>query len=123
MFVLDSVTGALIEKALDASWMTHRVIAHNVANAGTSGYTALRLDFDNVLDQLSDVKKAASDAPSVRQELSRLDLGDMVESTGEQVVVEREMLSLTRNTLYYQGLITARSAYGEIMKQAISGGR
>ena len=41
----DSVTSALLQKALDGTWQRQRAIANNIANHETPGYKAIKVSF------------------------------------------------------------------------------
>ena len=45
-------TVALVKTALDSDIVKHQVIAHNIANANTTGFVPYQLNFDSRLDQL-----------------------------------------------------------------------
>lgn len=125
---IGGVTSALVGVALDAALLRHEVIANNIANVDTPGFQAKRLSFEEHLrgyvsrtapdqhaallhDKIDWVKHAMHDSDS------------LVRSTGESVELDREMVSLTENTLRYQALLRAAGKNGEIMKMAVREGR
>ena len=59
---IESITGALLSKSLDASLSIHQVIAHNIANVNSTGFRPLTVNFEQLL---SDMKMAAVGEPSV----------------------------------------------------------
>lgn len=124
MSFLDSVTSSLVVRALDMSWAQHQVVANNVANAKTEGFRPVKFDFDLALKEMS---KAVSGNGSTGDKIRQLDDISpdemMVAQAQENVRVDAEMFELTKNTLYYQGLISARKYYGEMLSLAISGGK
>lgn len=123
MFI-ESITGDVVTKALDVAAFNHKVIANNIANAGVKGYSAARLNFDAVMQELRSLVDTDADAASYSDALSRINETEMVtfSSLPDGVSIEAEMMQLTENTLRYQTLLRARGELGEILKSAISGG-
>lgn len=123
MFI-ESITGDVVAKALDVTAFNHKVIANNIANAGVKGYSAARLNFDAVMQELRSLVDIEADAASYSDALNRINEKEMVSfsSLPDGVSIEAEMMQLTENTLRYQTLLRARSELGEILKSAISGG-
>lgn len=123
MFI-ESITGDVVTKALDVSAFNHKVIANNIANAGVKGYSAGRLNFDAVMQEVRSLVDTDADSASYRDVLNRINEKEMVNfsSQPDGVSIEAEMMRLTENTLRYQTLLRARGELGEILKSAISGG-
>lgn len=123
MFI-ESITGDVVAKALDVAAFNHKVIANNIANAGVKGYSAARLNFDAVMQELRSLVDTDADAVSYHDALNRINEKEMVSfsSLSDGVSIETEMMQLTENTLRYQSLLRARGELGEILKSAISGG-
>lgn len=51
----DSITSALIQKALDGTWQRQKTISNNIANHETPGYKAVRVNFEQELKTKSSV--------------------------------------------------------------------
>lgn len=120
---LDSVTGALVAKALDVSLATHQTIANNIANASTPGYRPLRIDFEAVMDSMRSALGTGSDADSVRAALDEIDTAPVQDSEATSVLLDRQMVWLSKNTTHYQALLRAQSQFSSLMSTAIRGGR
>lgn len=125
MDMLDSVTSTLLGKALDAAMLQHTVIANNIANVNTQGYRPYRVDFQRLLgDMQEDVDGSNGDPTAVIAHLQQMNLDNYVsadEASG-RVMLDKEMVSLTKNTIQYQALLTARAKLESIMKTAVKGG-
>lgn len=124
MEMLSSVTSALIAKALDIAQLQHGLIANNIANAQTEGYRPYRLDFKTLMGDLESIVEKQND-DSTAAEIRAFDSNGYVEvdEMASRVLLDKEMVALTENTVHYQALLTAKSKLGKIMKTAISGAR
>ncbi len=120
---LDSVTGALLAKALDVSLATHQTIANNIANASTPGYRPLRIDFEDVMGSMAAALESGGDVDSVRAALADIEATPEQDPEATSVLLDRQMVWLSKNTTHYQALLRAQSQFGSLMSTAIKGGR
>ena len=125
---LGGVTSQLVSLALDAALLRHQVTAHNIANADTPGFSAGRVNFDDLLARFSTAALDPASDAALRGEIDalrrRLADGDAaVARDGGPVELDREMIALTENVLRYRALLEANSKRGELLKMAISEGR
>jgi flagellar basal-body rod protein FlgB len=129
--MIDDIGGAtsrLVTLALDVASMRQQVIAHNIANANTPGYTPQRVSFEQWLDQaaLSNLDRSAE--TGLLQDLAdleqRLNQGELIEETGDDAVaLDMEMVKLTENVLHYRALLEGLAKRGSLIKMAINEGR
>ncbi len=98
--------------ALDAGALRQRVLASNIANAGTPGYQAQEVPFEEVL------RGEEGNLPMARTRAGHLSGGDtsapaptMRPRGGEvaagsinDVVIEQEMNEMVQNTIHFQAL-------------------
>lgn len=100
-----------MENALDAASLRQQVIANNIANANSPGYTAQRICFEEEL------QKVAASSGNDDLNVKPVSLGDSNESevakfgwrgvhakmvsTDQKVDVHTEMANLAKNQLYY----------------------
>ena len=120
---LESITGALLSKSLDTSLNIHQVIAHNIANANSTGFRPLTVNFEQLL---SDMKMAAVGEPSVtdlKERLANIQIEIEPDANTDTVQLDQQMVLLAKNTTHYQALLSARSLYGELVSMAIRGGK
>ncbi len=126
----------LLEKAIEASWKRQEVIADNIANADTPGFKKSRVEFESLL-------KSAIERGTVGGKKTRakhLDTGwggdldnapisivksgnTSMRADGNNVDIDIEMTELTKNTIYYNTLITKLNKELGRLKMAINGGR
>lgn len=120
---LESITGALLSKSLDTSLNMHQVIAHNIANANSTGFRPLTVKFEQLL---SDMKMAAAGEPNVadlKERLANIQIEIEPDANSDTVQLDQQMVLLAKNTTHYQALLSARSLYGELVSMAIRGGK
>lgn len=125
MTFIDSVTGSLISKALDATLQNHRVIANNIANVSTSGYKPASMNFAELMGPAAEVISSGGSDESLKNAIEHIDVMSAVVVAGgdETVSIDHEMVAMAENVLRYQMLLGARDLSGEIMSSAINGGR
>ncbi len=123
-FFSDVTTLTLI-KSLDGVATRHKVIADNIANVETPGFTRSDVSFDN---QLKDALKA----PGERILESRLntiepditpDTTSPARPDGNNVSIDREMADLTKNSLRYEALVQLINLKASMIKTAVTEGR
>ena len=120
---LESITGALLSKSLDTSLNIHQVIAHNIANANSTGFRPLTVKFEQLL---SDMKMAAAGEPNVadlKERLANIQIEIEPDANSDTVQLDQQMVLRAKNTTHYQALLSARSLYGELVSMAIRGGK
>ena len=61
----DSMTFAILQKALDGTWQRQRAIANNIANHETPGYKAIKVSFEESLKR--EIEKLENGIPSKEQ--------------------------------------------------------
>ena len=120
---LDSVTGALVARALDVSLATHQTIANNIANASTPDYRPLRIDFEDIMGNMRSALGAGGDADDVRAALGDIAIEPEQDAEATTVLLDRQMAWLSKNTTRYQALLRAQSQFGSLMSTVIKGGR
>ena len=110
-----------LQSALDRATDRHALLTANLANVNTPGYKRKDLDFNIVLDEqmgtssnLRDLREKAaqraSDATSIRND-------------GNNVDMEREVMSVAETELRYQALTNMTSNYFSNLKSVIREGR
>lgn len=128
--LLDAGNVPLLRKALGAYALRHRVVADNIANVGTSGYRAQRVDFEQMLEAQDRV------APrGLRTHEAHLPIGDPEPLANAQVVedpslfdngvnnvdIEGESLAEAENLLMYNMATRMLSAKYQGIRRAITG--
>lgn len=124
---IGGVNSELVKLALNAALLRHQVIANNIANVNTPGFSAKRLNFEEHLAKFM-TPSGKLDESAFRQDVESLkrfiDEGHAVVSSGDEIVeLDKEMIKLTENVLHYQALLDALSKRGSIVRMAIKEGR
>lgn len=123
----------LIRKSLDFNTQKAAVIATNIANSETPGYKAVRVKFDELLQQAS----TGSQLPLKTTNSKHIDASGGMRSSepvieidnsagrldGNNVNMEKEMVSLTETQMAYEAAISAMLKRGSIVKSAITESR
>lgn len=122
---LQSVTGTMVRVALDGLAQQQRVIANNIANANSAGFTALQLDFESALQAAARSDRYAEPAAAKAHLLQigrQIAAGDYVrESANPQVQLDLELARMNETVLKYQALIQGLSKSGSLVQMAITG--
>jgi len=113
---IEALTTASLGLALDAAAMRQQVIAANIANADTPGYTARTVRFDAVMTGAFD----AQGAPTLEARVvPRLDAS----GNPQAVQVDTEMAELSLNQLQYQTLIAGLNKELSVLSAAVADGK
>jgi flagellar basal-body rod protein FlgB len=122
---LSSVTSATVATALDALSLRQQLIAANLANAGSAGYSAARVDFETALRrelESGDSQPATETLDALARLRAGLSEGQYTSRVSEQgVEIDLEMLRLNETVIRYQALIQGLGKYGSLARMAISG--
>ena len=132
--LFDNTIG-LLKKTLDLRLQNQQVIASNIANANTPGYSPLRLEFEGKLQQAvkNTTQKTtathpnhfsigtgsvASVQPKVVKAPNKSTIGDR-----NGVSVDKEMVSLSQNQILYEATIQMLNKKLAILKYVAQDGR
>jgi flagellar basal-body rod protein FlgB len=90
----------LLAKLLDAATLRQNVIAQNVANVNTPGFSTLEVSFEDAL------KNALSSASSTQELNVPMEVipgtGGIPRADGNNVDIDQEMARLQKNNIYFQ---------------------
>ena len=127
----------ILGNALDASWLSQRVIANNVANVDTPNFKRSEVSFQDKLQAVikgqhegrlaTTHPKHISDAPrvalqDVRPEIYRVN-NTSLRADGNNVDLDTEMARLAQVQLLYNTLLEVIGARGKRIKAAVTEGR
>jgi flagellar basal-body rod protein FlgB len=115
--VLDDVTSAALHTALTGLAQRQRVIADNIANIQTPGYTASRVNFE---DALRSAVSSGSSPNGVVATTFRST--DAPRADGNNVSLDQETLSNVDTGLRYQLLLRAVDAKHGLIHDVIKSG-
>lgn len=121
----DSVTKDLVKLALDAASLRHSAIANNLANIHSPDYVPLRVNFEEQLHALRQVRGDSKELSAVALNLIRpfVEQESHLPAGSAASMIDREMLKLSQNTVHYQALLKALAKRGAIMNLAVNEGR
>ncbi len=122
---LNDLTSVVLAKSLDAAGARHKVIADNIANVETPGFTRSKVSFDEQLKSAL----ASGDDDSTKDRVSEmepeveLDEASPRGPNGNNVNIDIEMAELNKNNLQYDSLVQLLNLRGSMIKIAIREGR
>lgn len=128
--LIDTGNVPLLRKALSAYAMRHRVVAENIANVGTEGYQAQRVQFEQLLEE-----REGPASGGLRTHPSHLPIGQAdalpepnveldptpFDNGVNNVDIEGEALAEAENLLMYNMATRMLSAKYDGLRRAISG--
>jgi flagellar basal-body rod protein FlgB len=123
--LMTDLTTAVIGKSLDACGMRHRIIADNIANVETPGFTRSEVAFESRLKQALETTTgddAFEQVDALRPEVEP-DTLSPARPDGNNVSIDKEMTDLTKNTLRYEALVQLMNLKGAQVRSAINEGR
>jgi flagellar basal-body rod protein FlgB len=109
------VTQSVLQQAMSGAAVREQVLANNVANANTPGFTRSDVDFQSAIRQALD-----AGAP-----LDRVDFQPTLDNTapltldGNNVGVDAEMSKLSENTITYQSLSSIAKARMKMIEDVV----
>ncbi len=123
--LLTDLTSAVVAKSLDACGTRHRIIADNIANVETPGFTRSEVTFESRLKQALEAENSddALDRINGLEPEVRPDALSPARPDGNNVSIDKEMTELTKNTLRYEALIQLMNLKGAQIRSAINEGR
>ncbi len=129
----DNAASAILQRALDGSWQKQRAIANNIANAETPGYKAIKVSFEESLDQ--EINKLAANMETKEEfykgleEIKNADIGVFSDystserADGNNVNLDAENIEMAKVQLQYSYLTRSMTDMFTRLRYAISGGK
>ena len=123
--MLSDITVATLVKTLDCAALRHRVLANNIANAETPGFTRSDVQFHERLEAavLRAQELESTEAIDDVQAAGAADIESPARADGNNVDIEREMAALTRNSLEYESAARTLAVKLGMVRTAINEGR
>ncbi len=119
------LTTVVLSKSLDAAGMRHRVIADNIANVETPGFTRSDVTFETQLQEAlasSDPENAMRQVENVEPDVEQ-DTVSPAGPNGNNVNIDKEMANLTKNSLQYDAMVQLMNLKGRMVRMAINEGK
>ena len=122
---LEAVTTATLSLALDAASRRQQAIAANIANAGTEGYTPVRLAFEAHLAEARQTLKDKGSVDPFALAGVRMELEPVLDASGQpaKVQLDVEVAEMARNAVQYQALTQGLSRHLSILAAAAADGK
>jgi len=129
----DSLTTAVLQRAMDGTWQREKAVAANIANHDTPGYKAVSVDFEDALKKavrditvkpvsrpefLTNLNKIKDSAITVTQDSAFIERAD-----SSNVNLEHESIELAKVQLQFSYLSREITDYFTRMRYAIREGR
>ena len=122
--ILSSPQETVLENALSASALRHKVISNNIANVNTPGYKRADVSFDDILAETmkgpevsrTDQRHFGGRSANTFSPYIANDSSTTMRADGNNVDIEIEMDNLAKNNIYYDAVAqTLRKYYSNIM--------
>lgn len=132
--ILSSPQETVLEQALGASSLRHKVIANNIANVNTPGFKKSDVVFEDKLAAAMDGKSPLPMARTHANHLAGSRQGDAftplvvtdtttsLRTDGNNVDIDAEMANVAKNTIYYDAVAKQLGRYFTNLKSVIRGG-
>jgi len=129
----DSVTSAILQKALDGTWQRQRAISNNIANHETPGYKAIKVNFEDSLDH--EIRKLENGTPAketITEGIEALKISDIdiyseystsERADGNNVDLDLENIEMAKTQIQYQYLTRSMTDMFSRLRYAISEGK
>ena len=129
----DSITSAILQKALDGTWQRQRAISNNIANHETPGYKSIKVDFENSLDQ--EIRKLENSIPTKEKIIESIetlknseinvfsDNSTSNRADGNNVDLDLENIEMAKTQIQYQYLTRSMTDMFSRLRYAISEGK
>lgn len=130
--ILSSPQQAVLERALAAAALRHKVISNNIANVNTPGFKKSDVVFEDKLTEAMSGGRAAMSRTHAKHLPGRAagDIPAIVTATatslrtdGNNVDIDAEMANVAKNTIYYDAVAQQLGRYFTNLKSAINEGR
>lgn len=123
MSIINDVTTNVAKVGMDMAVARQQLIAHNIANANTPGFSPLRMDFGSRVAELRD---ALTSGPMGKEKIAAIagtrPVPDIYAEDGS-VALDMEVADLSKNTLEFQVISKALSRHFALLSLAITDGR
>lgn len=129
----DSISSALMQRALDGTWQRQRAIANNIANYETPGYKAIQVSFEEALNrEVLKIKSPLSSTDEIADQINRLANSEITarknwftseRMDGNNVNLDVENINMAKTQIQYQYLTRGMTDMFARLKYAINEGK
>ena len=122
MSLIEDPSSRLLGALLDAAALRARVLAGNVANQNTPGYTRQVVRFEELLRSAIDSGRATEAVARTAPEVAP-DTATPARADGTNVNLELELSAARENRLLYEMYSALKASRAELIRSAIESGR
>jgi flagellar basal-body rod protein FlgB len=122
MSLIEDPSSRLLGALLDAAALRARVLAGNVANQNTPGYTRQVVRFEELLRSAIDSGRATEAVARTAPEVAA-DTATPARADGNNVNLELELSAARENRLLYEMYSAIKASRAELIRSAIESGR
>jgi len=129
----DSVTSAILQRALDGTWQRQRAISNNIANSETPGYKAVSVSFEDSLEkEIRKIGNSAQTKEQIDRALEEIksakinvysDYSTSERADGNNVNLDLENIEMAKAQVQYQYLTRSMTDMFARLRYAISEGK
>lgn len=122
---LEAITTAALGLALDAASLRQQAIAANIANHGTEGYVAQKLDFASQMEEARRLLDTKGSMDAFTLASVRLQLEPVLDSRGQpaKVQLDEQVADMAQNSVQYQLLARGLNRHFAMLSSAVSDGK
>ncbi|SDD46382.1 flagellar basal body rod protein FlgB [Sporomusa acidovorans] len=138
--LLQSTQVSILEKALSAASLRHKVISNNIANVNTPKFKKSEVSFENQLAAAMDAQNSSKATLLARTNERHLPIPNQTSglhiepevntitttsfrSDDNNVDIDSEMAGMAKNSIYYNAVADQISKYYSNLKSVINGGK
>ena len=126
MDILNKRSMEITAMAMDGLAARHKAITSNIANANTSGYSRIEVEFEGQLNRfLQNGEKTGPDKEDFKAKYSAFKPQIIItpsDGTSNNVNIEMEMAELAKNSMRYNALAAMQAKALKGMQEVIRGG-
>jgi len=127
----ESITSAVLQRALDGTWQRQKAIANNIANHETPGYKSIKVSFENsLMQELNNLQHGSNEL--INQGMNSIKTADIntfsdystsERADGNNVNLDFENIEMAKTQIQYQYLTRSMTDMYSRLRYAISEGR
>ena len=119
---IEDPSSRLLGALLDAAALRARVLAGNIANQNTPGYTRQVVRFEELLRSAVERGRGSAELARIQPSVEK-DTQTPGRADGNNVELELELSAARENRLLYEMYTAIRSSRSELIRSAIESGR
>ena len=129
----ESITSAVLQRALDGTWQRQKAIASNIANQETPGYKAVKVSFeDSLMQELQNLQHRKTSKEEILRGINSVKSANInvfsnystsERADGNNVNLDFENIEMAKTQIQYQYLTRSMTDLFSRLRYAISEGK